>query len=817
MDWRISDLFRNIFASEEHTSEEFNVIDPQATDKSVNRITLAYIPPTEDLPTADVTLYWTDSDAKLFEKRYESSEEALQAYQAIQADLKEVQSLTQSNQFQEAGNIMASLIQQYSTRTDDQIDNAVPVEGAEEVPAGKVLPTLFEKSDMTPIDYVVSVAQAAFKHGSGPLTPEKLHKYMEAGFNTTIPQDEVAELYEKVKRHLFANSVKNPLIKEGGATVQNLFFDTIDELKEYQEKMKELNPEGDELPGDFDMDLGTSEEEPFGPPSQSYEDMEEEKAEEQEALTDRIEKEVEEQIESQKKKMISSTFGPKEETLVNAMRDMGRTWEEISEYFVKSLKFDKESVAAYIDSLKGTPGDLQEPIEKEPESEPIPNVSPEVHDQLVDEILEEPKSEPESVEIEKQDTAIAEIEKQDGEIKKVAQNFTVEDARGLLKTYAHERPEEMIQRLSDTTVVDMFNQLKGGVDEPLALSSKTDKIKKKAQDPLEETPGEGFESQEQFPRVDFPESPDDNDQSSVMEPTDRASEPVEEPNPGDYVYVASDLDSGQTGFTGVFVKKDVEEDKEYAVVKPKGKEAEIKVPMYRVTKAKQDSLKQIKADLIQLEKEILQKEAAPPTTEEETKVVFKPELKKAPVEKRKQAPIPANEEIDAAYRRVQTTQMNLAAIERTATEIRAEAAQKIKELEQQGQKSQLLQDLDNGVLDLMRVLEPLKGEVVDVGDKLITYSELHDKEKEKWTYAQTIQKIYEKFPEAEEYIEKAKNGLQSQAKKIFKRVLEWFPKKSKLSKRDVSIEADVSSFFDKLTQQLTDAYKALQQIPDQSL
>ena len=39
----------------------------------------------------------------------------------------------------------------------------------------------------------------------------------------------------------------------------------------------------------------------------------------------------------------------------------------------------------------------------------------------------------------------------------------------------------------------------------------------------------------------------------------------------------------------------------------------------------------------------------------------------------------------------------------------------------------------------------LKDQVIDVGDQLLAYSESRDRETAKWTYAETIKKIYKKF------------------------------------------------------------------------
>lgn len=244
------------------------------------------------------------------------------------------------------------------------------------------------------------------------------------------------------------------LWKEAKITMQNLWFSNPDELLEFQTKMKELQPKTDQdsVPL-WDMNKGKApegEESPeLAPPSVSYQDLEKEKELEQKNITKRIENEVKEQIESSLEQKQATLFTDKDKQLVDALRGVGRSWEEIRDFMTKSLKYEKEDVAAYLDQFRGNEKGEEINVIKEKSLPEVPRppeslVSPETHEKLLKDLdkepIEEKKSEPpvkevkepkftpkeimeipEEEEVEEKESSLEEISRADNsEIRRVA-------------------------------------------------------------------------------------------------------------------------------------------------------------------------------------------------------------------------------------------------------------------------------------------------------------------------------------------------------------------------------------------------------------
>ena len=479
------EFLRNLFASEQPVLQKFNVVDPTAVGDNIRSLTLAYTPSTTDSPTSVVSLYWSDSQNKVYEKQFQDESQAQKLFGAMQGDLEQAARLSKEEKTEAASSLVNSLLKRYDVYTDEIVD-----------PSPK--PVTTTNADL------------------------KLSK------------------------------VQNPLLNKNAKVVmQNLFFETPEELMSYQEKLKGKGKPGKEAPqvGDFKDDLKPLDDKmPLGdeltdelgddglaPSSLSYDEYEKGQADEQKSLTKRIEREVKDQVKSALERKIASTFDESDDALIDAMRAKGRTWEEIKKYFIKELEYDDDSVAAYIDALReaehgGPTAPLTPPKKEEPmPSAPKPSdelVSPETHDKLLKE-LDEPITE-EPKEIEKQDMMMTEIAKQDTEIKKIA-------------------------------------------EEPLETIPKSN-------------PGQGGD-------YDFLPQADDMSDDMVEDPAPAPESGeigdavfAEKVAPGDRVYVMADYETGEQGYEGTLVSMYKQAGDEWAVIDA-GNSQITEVPLRMVKKA----------------------------------------------------------------------------------------------------------------------------------------------------------------------------------------------------------------------------------------
>lgn len=285
-----------------------------------------------------------DGGNKLFEKTL-PAEEAKHTFELISSDMAEAVSLTSNGKIDEAKKLMESLVNKYSEQSGTVVSTNLP-----------------------------------------PVT------------TTQASKDEFDGLWKIAKvslRNIFPSG-----------TIQDLNFDTQEELSSYQEKMQALSPQDriplwdqqgqkGEVPGEESPELA--------PSSLSYSDIEKEKEKEEKNITKRIETEVKEQIESSLEQKQATLFTDKDKELVMALRGVGRSWEEVRDFMTKSLKYEKEDVAAYLDQFRGNEQGEEINVVKEKTLPQMPKppkelVPDEVHDKLLEDLdkspLDEKKSEP---------------------------------------------------------------------------------------------------------------------------------------------------------------------------------------------------------------------------------------------------------------------------------------------------------------------------------------------------------------------------------------------------------------------------------------
>jgi hypothetical protein len=695
----ISSWFKQIIASEQPLSEDFKVVDPRSGNTIAQSITLALTPGDEKFPESVISIFWKDSLQKIYEKRFENDQEAKESFALLKNDLAKVQEFVKNQKLSEASETMENFLSKMEQISDKLVDGdpqpitTTMASSEDSIPEKK---SPYPKAGPEYSDFRLWLYQRA-ENLVGKTLEDVKQEALDAGFR----QDIVEQILQEVAKHFNASS-HNFLTKEAKIIMQNIFFSTPEEASAYQEKMKALQPEENKL----DLDLPPTDdenldnlgiEEEIGPPSLSYEDAEKEDAEKEKNLTKRIEHEVKEQVQSAMDRKIATMFSDKDENLVRAFRGVGRTWEEIREYMIKNLKYDKDAVLAYLDELKkmeDNPPEFKDVPSKEeplPESPKPPEdlVSPETHDKLVEE---------------------------------------VENA------------------------------------------SKQSSVQKEAIEPLETPPTLEPDLSESDPTLsDNPLPPLDNNDIIEVELA-----------PGDYVYVMSNFDTGNLGFSGTFVSTFDHKGLSYAVVEEEGGGLH-EVPKHLVTRASKKMSKVKRSNL-------LNKQADPSTMKPDVQVPeeVQTDVKKykvAPPHTRELQPIPATPEMAEAYKQYQTLEHNMDTIKALLQEVRVKLAAEESRIRQEGGETDITRGMQLFANKLSKMAEAAGAKVIDFGDQLMYFEHTKEKVPYKPTPKELLDRLIEKMPQLQKIIDYITRGLQYLAKQVEKRTITFFPKK-KLSKLD---------------------------------
>jgi hypothetical protein len=507
--------YRNLTALENTPAEQsFSVADPTNTDpKGLSTVTLSVAPSDGQSPTM-VSLRFEASGVKLFEKKYQDDQSAQAELSSMAKDLSEAAELSKSGKTDEAKNLMSSLITKYK-RASDTIVQPSPTT------------TMTQASQEVPLQYkgfkIEQLSDGRWQASQDVLA---------------FRGDSIDTVKAKVD-NMLRKAYGKKLAKRAGITMQNLFFDTVDEAMDYQEKMKALQPEeGAPAEGQPLWDQMQEQKEaplPEGATDESlapsnlapdFKQIEKDKAKQDKDIGKRIKEQVKTEVESALEQKSASVFGKDQEALVDALRKNGRNWDEIKKIFVKELSYNEDDTTVFLDSIRqkeeGGPASEGLPLPPKP---PEDLVSPETHDKLVKEIEDkEPKLEPElKPEPKPLEDEIARAD--NSEIRKVALN---------------------------------------PLQEPPTIG---------------QTPGQPLSAPiEEAPTMDAP---------PAEEPVqDVEPELLEAPEQGDRVYVMGDYETGQDGYEGTLDGKFSSKGNEYAtVLKDDGSSEE--VMMHRVVKASQ--------------------------------------------------------------------------------------------------------------------------------------------------------------------------------------------------------------------------------------
>lgn len=804
------EFMRNIFASEQPILEKYNIVDPSAVGNKVRPITVAMTLPTEEATSTSVSLFWSDSENKVYEKTFESQEEAQNIFASLKSDLQEAAELTKDEKLDAAEGLVKELMSRYDVHTDKLVDG-------NPTPATTTLAT----KKGTRVKYL----------GGGSQEGELLGTPNDSGWVKVMWDDG-----DITDEDFYDNLQVIASKKKAKVVMQNIFFDTPEEAAAFQEKFKKKEPGiGDKPPmaGDFeddlplgddkeDLGLGDDDEGDIGPPSLSHKDFEKDKAKEQKSLTKRIEKEVKDQVKSNLDQKIASNFGDKEDKLLDAMRDMGRTWEEIREYFVKGLKYDEDSVVYYLDQRKTK--ESPELVDDKPEAPKPPEnlVTPETHEELIDEMLEDKPTSPKVDEVE-------EIEKKDIPMrdKEIANSLTTEIEKKA------EEPLETIPRTPSETGDGTFN--------PTEFKDTADEMEDNPNDPEEigDSPQEDF--QEDF-------------------------------HPGEIVYVMGDYETGTKGYEGEFVSEYTSEGEDYAVIdigsnemtevlkrfvkKASYRETLKKKAAAKCTKCEQDlhgaeymvcrdckekvkkenvanlakqvkagvakeltsrALNLIKADIEELNDSI-EKEAdpIPPETPTPTKKpVMQPATepgqttKDVPVEHKRWKIHPKDtktKDIELGDSKVQQAYSKMLSLEQSTNKIKAninkllrKTAEDIKKLRENSKEFKQLKQLQSAVESMAKMVQATENNVIRVGGVVLTFIEETHEKKPKMTNKEQVDYLIANIAEAEQMLQEAEEKSDKAVKiSTTKELIESPYRESSLEDKEAGIQDILSELWDDL-------------------
>lgn len=161
------------------------------------------------------------------------------------------------------------------------------------------------------------------------------------------------------KKELIQISILIPALnKEAKATVQNIFFSDVQELLQWQEAQKAAQPKPEGLPGT--MPGGTSSTlPPMGDPNAKGPLVD--TPAKPSALEQMVDQRVEEKIESSLDAKARAVFENVHAETVKVLRQLGRSWEEIKDFFNRYLKYDWDDIDVYLDQFIKAENGLKDP------------------------------------------------------------------------------------------------------------------------------------------------------------------------------------------------------------------------------------------------------------------------------------------------------------------------------------------------------------------------------------------------------------------------------------------------------------------------
>ena len=165
------------------------------------------------------------------------------------------------------------------------------------------------------------------------------------------------------------------------------------------------------------------------------------------------------------------------------------------------------------------------------------------------------------------------------------------------------------------------------------------------------------------------------------------------------------------------------------------------------------------------------------------KTQFK-ELKKAPAYTDREQAVPASPELDQVLSKLDILEQNLNTLDTAKKQIQAKMKEEIAKLEQRGERVQLEQELQESINKAGILIDALENKVVSWRDKIYTMQTQEVSYVPNITPKEMLEKLYQKFSGAQQYVESVLNGMKSQAVNVLEKTLVRFPgKKSSLDKK----------------------------------
>lgn len=144
-----------------------------------------------------------------------------------------------------------------------------------------------------------------------------------------------------------------PLPKTGGkATVQNIFFTDVDSLMEYMDKMKSLQPTPQNLGDGLLPELAPHDEADKGPLAPSNKGPLVPTPAKPSALEQMVEEQVKDQVKSSLDQRARAIFEDKHAEAVKVLRSLGRSWEEIKDFFNRYLKYEWDDIDTFLEQFQ---------------------------------------------------------------------------------------------------------------------------------------------------------------------------------------------------------------------------------------------------------------------------------------------------------------------------------------------------------------------------------------------------------------------------------------------------------------------------------
>jgi len=387
-----------------------------------------------------------------------------------------------------------------------------------------------------------------------------------------------------------ASTNDDKIWKEAKITMQNLWFSTPDELLEYQEKQKGAAKPGDQdhIPL-WDKNKGAK---PAGdslaPASLSYEDKENQKAQEHEDMQKHIDEKIKTELESALQQKAASVFGPDQVELVQVLKKNGRNWDEIKKILTKDFNFDKDSVNIFVDEQRqgSDPAGVEvEPVKEDkkedaPLTPPEELVSPETHDKLLQDHEDKKKGKPPVEEPLEQNFTPKDV-------MDIPEDEEIHDESALVNEIARADNDEIHKVAAEEFPTDP----KWGQDHEVSpwkcscgetLKTKNQGLahyrKHHGKDASLKTAGPTDTNPLQEPIEQAPTTPQQDTIPMGKKPLDHDA-----PQKGDRVFVASDMADEKAGFEGTFVSTYKSEGRDHYVVETDEGDL-LDVDAHRVTK-----------------------------------------------------------------------------------------------------------------------------------------------------------------------------------------------------------------------------------------